>query len=104
MATIYKLDEYRSECNIEPFILDTGETQIVIPAPTGETLLLISETPLMDARNLLTLITGDQAEVIWALFSKEQGTLLIRLLQDLSTHFKVTSIAEAPGGPVALPR
>ncbi|HEX5525169.1 MAG TPA: hypothetical protein VFX53_17120 [Pedococcus sp.] len=103
MAKIYKLDQYRAECNIEPFVLDTGETQIVIQAPTGETLFKIAETPTVYVQTLLKLITGDQFDAVWNLFRHEQGTVLVQFLKDIGAHFMVTSIAEAPGGSAALP-
>jgi hypothetical protein len=99
----YKLDDYRAECDIEPFVLDTGEMEIVIPAPTGESLLMIAETPISDGRRLLRLIAGDQFEPVWELVKKEQGTVLVKLLQDLGKHFMVATVSEAPGGSGASP-
>lgn len=103
MAKIYKLDTYRSECDIEPFVLDAGDTQIVIQPPTGETLMQISETPIMEGRRLLQLIAGEQFDAVWDIVKNEQGGVLVRLLEDLGTHFMVAAISAAPGGPVALP-
>lgn len=103
MAT-YKLDQYRKECKVTPFVLDTGETQIVIQPPTGETLLTIAETPIFEGRRLLHLICGEQFDTVWDLVKDEPGGVLVNLLQDLGKHFMVASISEAPGGRVALPR
>lgn len=102
-ATTYTLDMYRAESRIEPFVLDTGEETIVIDPPTGETLLVISETSLYEARTLLSLICGAQFDQVWAAVKDEPGNVLVGLLQDLGKHFMVTSIQAAPGGPVALP-
>ena len=101
MATTYKLDQYRKECSITPFVLDTGETQIVIQPPTGEMLLVISETPIYEGRKLLKLICGEQYDVMWDLVKDEPGGVLVSLLQDLGRHFMVANIQAAPGGSVA---
>lgn len=103
MATTYKLDNYRRECKIKPFVLDTGETQIVIQPPTGDTLLAISETSLYEGRKLLHFICGEQFDAVWELVKDEPGEVLVGLLQDFGKHFMIAQISVAPGGPVALP-
>lgn len=100
-ATVYRLDVYRDESGIEPFILDTGETQIVIPPPTGEQMLEIAETNYYDGRTLLKRICGDQYDAVWEVMKDEQATVLMRLLKDLGKHFMVANVAEVPGGRVA---
>lgn len=104
MATTYKLDQYRKECKIEPFVLDTGEQQIIIQPPTGESMLEISETSIYDGRLLLRRICRDQFDAVWDAVKDEPAPVLLALLKDLGQHFMVANIAEAPGGPVALPR
>lgn len=103
-AHVYKLDEYRAELKIEPFVLDTGETQIVIQPPTGESLLEIADTSVYDGRNLLRRLCRDQFDAVWDVVKGEPAEVLLGLLKDLGNHFMVGTIAEAPGGPIALPR
>lgn len=100
-ATVYRLDVYRDESGIEPFVLDTGDAQIEIQPPTGEQMLAIAETNYYDGRTLLKLICGDQHEAVWEVMKSEQATVLMRLLKDLSKHFKLANVAEVPGGHVA---
>lgn len=103
VASTYRLDQYRKECKITPFVLDLGETQIVIPPPTGDTVISISETPIYAGRVLLQLICGEQFDAVWDAIKDEPGGVLVGLLQDLGQHFMVAQISAAPGGPVALP-
>lgn len=103
-AKTYKLDQYRKEAKIGPFVLDTGDAQIVIQPPTGESMLEIAETSIYDGRTLLRRICRDQFDAVWDIVKDEPAAVLLALLNDLGKHFMVANIAEAPGGPVALPR
>ncbi len=104
MTTTYKLDQYRKEAKVEPFVLDVGEQQIIIQPPTGESMLEISETSIYDGRTLLKKICRDQFDAVWGAVKDEPAAVLLALLKDLGQHFMVANIAEAPGGRVALPR
>ncbi len=103
-AKTYKLDEYRKEARIEPFVLDVGESQVVIQPPTGESMLEIAETSIYDGRTLLRKICRDQFDAVWDIVKDEPAGVLLALLKDMGQHFKVANIAEAPGGPIALSR
>jgi hypothetical protein len=103
VATTYKLDQYRKECRITPFVLDTGETQIVIAPPTGEAVLDLTEATIFEGRRVLMMMCGQQFEAVWDVVKDENGEVLVALLADLAGHFKIAQIQEAPGGRVALP-
>lgn len=99
----YKLDQYRAECDIEPFVLDTGADQIVIAPPTGEVLLQIAEAGVYDVRKLMELLCRDQYEVVWAAVKDEDAGVVVNLMRDLVEHFMIGTLQGAPGGLVALP-
>lgn len=101
--TTYSLDRYRTEAHIVPFLLETDTDTIEIPPPTGETLLTIGETPIVQTRALFELLCGDQFDAVWAAVRHEPAGVLVGLLQDLGKHFMVMSVQEAPGGFGASP-
>lgn len=99
----YALDTYRAESHIDPFVLDTDTERIVIPPPTGETLLTIGETPMTQARTLFMLLCGEQFDRVWEAVRHEPSGVLIALLQDMGSHFMIMGVQAAPGGFGASP-
>lgn len=102
-TTTYSLDRYRTEAHIAPFILETDTDRIEIPPPTGETLLTIGETPIVNTRTLFELLCGDEFNRVWDAVRHEPAGVLVGLLQDLGKHFMIMSVQEAPGGFDASP-
>lgn len=102
-GTIYKLDQYRAESKVTPFVLDTGGHTIVIPPPTGEAVLTIGETPSFETRRLFKLLCGDEFDIVWDAVKDEPASVLVALLNDMGKHFMVAEVSDVPGGFDASP-
>lgn len=102
-TTIYKLDTYRAESKVTPFVLDTGSHTIVIPPPTGETVLRIGETPTFETRVLFKLLCGTEFDMVWDAVKDEPAGVLVGLLNDMGRHFMVAAVSDVPGGFDASP-
>jgi hypothetical protein len=101
-GNVYKLDQYRSEAKIKPFVLDTGDEQIIVNPPTGDALVQIGETPLNQTRRLISLLCGEQFEPIWKLIHNESYEVMAGLVNDMVQHFKIDQ-GILPGGGGASP-
>lgn len=101
----YKLEQYRKEADIAPFELEIEEGRVIsIPGPDGDTVLMLSEVPVQDARRMLQLLWGDQYDELIGIVGKDPAGVLPALAADMLQHFKIGQLMNAPGGPRALPR
>lgn len=101
----YKLEQYRKEAEISPFDLEIEEGRVIsIPGPDGDTVLLLSEIPVQDARKMLQVLWGDKYEELIGIVGKDPAGVLPALAADMLKHFKIGSLMNAPGGSKALPR
>lgn len=98
-GTVYQWDKYQREAKTDPFVLDTGEQQIVVRPPTTETILEIGETPLDQGRRLLQLLCGDQFDTVYELVKDAPATAMTALVKDMVAHFGVDQ--ELPQGGFA---
>lgn len=99
----FKLDAYRREAKITPFILDAGTEKITVTPPTGERLIEIGETPMNQTRRLLSLLCGDQWDKIYELLANESYEIMQALVTDMVEHFKINEGGVMPGGGGASP-
>ncbi len=103
--TTFKLDKYRTEAQVPPFELELAEGQtILIDPPDGEAMMVISETPIYEARTMLRSLCGDHYDDLWAVLGKEQASVVTALIVDMVKHFKIGDLGAASGGLRALPR
>lgn len=102
-AKVYKLQQYRDDAKIKPFVLDAGDEQLVIPPPTADTLIAIGETPASDVRTLVKLVCGDQWDKLHALIGQDSYEVFQTLMRDLIEHFGINQGGQLPGGGEASP-
>lgn len=100
--TTYKLDRYIAEAQVDPFVLDLGESKeaIVINAPTSDTMVEITEIPINQTRRIFELLCGeDQFDKVWAEVRYLPATVLTSILLDMMRHFKIfAEVSQIPGG------
>lgn len=105
--TTYKLDKYRAEANVAPFVLELSEGHLLsIPPPSAETMMAIGETPIHDGRRMLQLLCGEQHDELWAAVAWEPASMVTTIVTDMMKHFGIGAAAlhDVRGGSRALPR
>lgn len=97
--TTYKLDTYREEAGVEPFVLEVGDGRVItVQPPTTETAIKIGETPAFQQRELLKLLCGNSYDELWKAIADEQGGVTAKLVADMAKHFKMGNGPGIPGG------
>lgn len=100
--TKYTLDKYIAEAEVEPFVLDLGgdKGEVTINAPTGDSMVEISETPMNQTRVIFELLCGEeQFDVVWEAVRYLPGSVLQGILLDMLRHFKLfAEVRNIPGG------
>jgi hypothetical protein len=102
-TTTYKLDQYRSESKVTPFVLVTDDATITVAPPTGETVVALGETPAWQTRALFKLLCGAEFDDMWDAVKDEPASVLVGLLNDMGKHFMIAQVSDVPGGFDALP-
>lgn len=94
--TKYNFTDYKRSA-LTPFELEVDESRtIVIPVPSGETIVDLEEA--LGSRQRLELLCGDQFQDVWELIRGEDYTVLRGLGDDMLEHFNIGDHARPPAG------
>lgn len=80
------LARYRAEATGEPFVLWLDDDKnIEIPRPKGKAMLAVEEAT--SSREVITLLAGDQADELLAIFEDEDFAVMQAVSKDMQEHF-----------------